>query len=161
MRPRLFAAEIVRRDADRSPGRDASMRPRLFAAEIDSTRSRRQWCPGSFNEAAAIRRGNRRPVQLPLDKGLLGRFASGLRFSDSSPLGTVRTCALRVRFLSVFKELPPPRALSRVSRTTRALASATANYTIIASRSIDSKGFPRLMTLNFTPSAGPRSSITM
>ena len=88
MRPRLFAAEIAgggaRGPPDDSASRgrgysprkscvgpacaaaqvEASMRPRLFAAEISLWRNTHPVGLQSFNEAAAIRRGNRGPSRI-------------------------------------------------------------------------------------------------
>ena len=59
MRPRLFAAEISRGQRGCRSACRASMRPRLFAAEIARPSSFRSSGSSRFNEAAAIRRGNR------------------------------------------------------------------------------------------------------
>ena len=58
MRPRLFAAEIGTVGGAPFAERQASMRPRLFAAEIMAKVRARALGRLSFNEAAAIRRGN-------------------------------------------------------------------------------------------------------
>ncbi len=58
MRPRLFTAEIASLSELAMRGTSASMRPRLFTAEINGPTWIRSSSP-SFNEAAAIHRGNR------------------------------------------------------------------------------------------------------
>ena len=114
------------------------MRPRLFAAEIGAL-SNSLWTK-AFSAA----------LRAVFDFQTVPRLAQcGHAPSEFDSFRFSKNFRLRERS-------PGFRAPQERSRQPR-----QKNYTIIASRSIDSKGFPRLMTLNFTPSAGPRSSITM
>src|SRR5688572_991290 len=76
MRPELFAPEIKLEDAERVSDDLASMRPELFAPEITQTRQAHRPAASSFNEAGAVRSGDR-PANLDRDRDSAGFNEAG------------------------------------------------------------------------------------